>query len=44
MVPTGKRVVVNVATSFKTVPLPIFVEPLKKFTVPRVRQRRRWRE
>ena len=34
MVPTSKLVVVNVATSFATVPLPIMVVPLKKFMVP----------
>jgi hypothetical protein len=34
LVPTGNAVVVNVATSFATVPLPIMVVPLKKFTVP----------
>jgi hypothetical protein len=34
LAPMGKVVVVNVATSFETVPLPIMVEPLKKLTVP----------
>ena len=34
LVPTGKAVVVNVATSFETVPPPSKVEPLKKATVP----------
>ncbi len=34
LVPTGKAVVVNVATSFDTVPPPSRVEPLKKATVP----------
>jgi hypothetical protein len=34
LVPTGKAVVANVATSFVTVPLPIRVVPLKKLTVP----------
>ena len=34
LLPTGKAVVVNVATSFETVPLPSRVEPLKKATVP----------
>jgi len=34
LVPTGKEVVVNVATSFETVPPPSRVEPLKKATVP----------
>ena len=34
LVPTGKAVVVNVATSFETVPPPSRVEPLKKATVP----------
>ena len=34
LVPTGKAVVVSVATSFETVPLPSRVEPLKKATVP----------
>ena len=33
-VPASKAVVVNVATSFETVPLPSRVEPSKKATVP----------
>jgi hypothetical protein len=34
LVPMGNVVVVNVATSFETVPVPIMVEPLKNSTVP----------